>query len=620
MKAVGIDLGTTNSLVAVVDQGNARVLRDEDGEGIVPSVVRYDAGGHVVVGHQARNAAHEYPERTIVSAKRLIGRTKSEAESLELGEKRLIQDGPILRIQAGDATPTPIEVSAEILKVLKKQASRAMGGDVTRAVITVPAYFDDTQRQATRQAGRLAGLEVMRLLNEPTAAALAYGLDTRKEGRFAIFDLGGGTFDISILHLVDGVFEVLATGGDTQLGGDDFDAIVMRALADTFELDLSIASAGLIRRLLRAAEDAKIHLSEHFEASITVQDDGGQVHQTTLSRDEYAALIQPVLQRVLGPCQRAFGDAGIRPELLDGVVLVGGSTRSPFVRRFVSDLFQQSPLHDIDPDEVVAMGAASQADLLSLESELRVIDGADVLLLDVTPLSVGLETMGGLAEKVIPRCSQIPASRSQDFTTYQDGQTAMDIHVVQGERELVEDCRSLARFQLKGIPPGPAGQARIRVTFQIDADGILRVSANELSTGIEQSIDVQPSHGLSDAQVEDMLQASLDHAEEDVHARLLRTAQVEAERVLSSLEKALEVDGDLLVDDEAAVIREVVNDLRTAMKGTDHAPIQDLTETLDKVSGGFAHRRMERALKAGLANVEIEQLEAELDTPESTEE
>ena len=620
MKAVGIDLGTTNSLVAVVDQGTARILEDRNGRGIVPSVVRYETGGGVTVGHEARENAHEFPERTIVSAKRLIGRTKAEAESLQLSVERLIQDGPVLRIDATDTTPTPIEVSAEILKVLKAQASAAMGGDVTRAVITVPAYFDDTQRQATRQAGRLAGLEVMRLLNEPTAAALAYGLDSRKEGRFAIFDLGGGTFDISILHLVDGVFEVLSTGGDTQLGGDDFDAIVMQSLAQTFGIELSDASPRLVRRLLRISEDAKIHLTDHFEATVSVTDDQGEKHSTTLSRDEYASLIAPVLERVLLPCKQAFSDAGIRPELLDGVVLVGGSTRSPFVRRFVSDLFQQAPLDDIDPDQVVALGAASQADLLSLESELRVVDGADVLLLDVTPLSVGLETMGGLAEKVIPRCSQIPASRSQEFTTYKDGQTAMAIHVVQGERELVDDCRSLARFELKGIPPGPAGQARIRVTFQIDADGILKVSAIELSTGIEQSIDVLPSHGLSDAQVEAMLQASLDYAEDDVNARLLRTAQIEAERVLISLEKALEDDSDLLVGDEMSVIQDVLQDLKTAMAGTDHRPIQDLTETLDKVSGGFAHRRMEQALKSGLENVGIGELEAELDTPKSTEE
>ncbi len=620
MKAVGIDLGTTNSLVAFVQNGHAQIIDVDGGKSTLPSAVQYREEGDILVGRAARDAAADAVSRTILSVKRLLGRTAEETQKLGFGDARIKQDGALLRIDLGQQQPTPVEVSAEILKELKRYASDALGGEISKAVITVPAYFDDTQRQATRQAGRLAGLEVLRLVNEPTAAALAYGLDKRTEGRFAIFDLGGGTFDISILHLVDGVFEVLSTGGDSQLGGDDFDSSFAKVLLDRFSLAETAVSQAFKQRLLMVAEAAKIELTTHFEAQVEIEDETGIQHRLTISRDQYEAIVEPTLRRVIPPCQRAFRDAGIRPEQLDGVVLVGGSTRSPFVHRFVADLFERQPLSDIDPDEVVALGAASQADLLSAESELRLIDGGDVLLLDVTPLSVGLEMMGGLVEKVIPRCSQIPASRSQEFTTYQDGQTAMDIHVLQGERELVADCRSLARFQLRGIPPKPAGVARIRVNFQIDADSILTVSAEELSTGIQQQVIVQPSHGLTDEQIEDMLQASLDHAEADVNARFLRTAVVEAERALLAMKAAIRADKDLLTEDEADVIAGVISDLEQAMHGTDHRLVQDLTDMLDKVSSGFAHRRMERALQVGLKDVSIDHLEQELETEEQGEE
>ena len=611
MKAIGIDLGTTNSLVAVVEGGRARALLDEAGDAILPSAVHYHSSGDIVVGKTARENATQYPEETLLSVKRLIGRTKAEAEGSGLHNYVLEQDGSALRIVVGDRRVTPIEVSAEILKSLKSRANDQLGGEISKAVITVPAYFDDAQRQATRNAGRLAGLEVLRLVNEPTAAALAYGLDKQRQGRFAVFDLGGGTFDISILDLVEGVFEVLSTGGDTQLGGDDFDTIVATWLLEQAGL-LEEANASQRRAAVVAAEAAKKQLTDNFQAELRLNREGQDDFVVQMSRDEYEHLIRPTLERVQAPCRRALGDAGIRPEQLDGVVLVGGSTRSPFVQRYVAEFFEKKPLCDIDPDEVVALGAASQADLLSVDSELRLIDGGDVLLLDVTPLSVGLETMGGLAEKVIPRCSQIPASRSQEFTTYQDGQTAMDIHVVQGERELVADCRSLARFQLIGIPPGPAGQARVRVTFQIDADGILKVGAKDLTSGVEQSVNVEPTHGLTDAEVEGMLQASLDFAEEDVNARFLRTAQVESERALSAIRTALASDADLLTEEENSVIHSVIDDLNTANAGTDHRQIQDLTDLLDRVSSGFAHRRMERALAEGLKDTRVTDLADEL--------
>ncbi len=612
MKPVGIDLGTTNSIVAVIDSGQARVLAREGELDLLPSAVSYDAAGNVSVGATALDMTTVEPANAIVSVKRLMGRTMDEAIELGFDASRLAQEGSALKVEVGGQLRSPVEISAEILKSLRDRASAVMGGNVTRAVITVPAYFDDTQRQATRQAGQLAGLDVMRLLNEPTAAALAYGLDKQSEGCFAVFDLGGGTFDISILNLVDGVFEVLSTGGDTQLGGDDFDRVFAKKLLTEAGYDLETVDAITRRKAIETAEAAKKELTEHYEATVEMMGADGQPFHTRISRDGYRTLIEPILKRAEGPCRRALSDAGLRPEQLDGVVLVGGSTRSPVVKNFVSKLFEQQPLGDIDPDCVVAMGAASQADLLSIESQLRATDGGDVLLLDVTPLSLGLETMGGVVEKVIPRCSQIPASRAQEFTTFKEGQTAMDIHVVQGERELVDDCRSLARFQLAGIPPGPAGQARVRVTFQIDADGILSVSAEDVASGVEQSVTVTPSHGLDDNEIESMLRASFENAEEDVMARVLATARVEAERVLDPLRKALKTDRDLVADDELNVIEQVVADLETAVKGTDHSTIQDLTALLDRVSGGFAQRRMERALQHGLKDVKIDSLEDEL--------
>ncbi|MCA9539544.1 MAG: Fe-S protein assembly chaperone HscA [Myxococcales bacterium] len=612
MKAIGIDLGTTNSLVAVVHNGEARALPDAEGRAILPSAVAFGPDNTLTVGHEARAQAHERPGDTVVSVKRLMGRTADEAKAGGLTTLPLLQDGAVLRVGVGGGWHTPVEISARILEALLARARGALGEGVLKAVITVPAYFDDAQRNATRQAGALAGLDVMRLLNEPTAAALAYGLEKRQEGRFAIFDLGGGTFDISILHLVDGVFEVLSTGGDTQLGGDDLDRLFARTMLAEAGLALADVAPGVQRRALDAAERVKMALTDHFEARFQLDLPAGGTFSRALSRDQYQRIVQPVLDRVVAPCRQALSDAGLRADEIDGVVLVGGSTRSPIVQRLVVEIFGQKPLCDIDPDQVVALGAASQADLLSIDSELRLLDHGDVLLLDVIPLSLGLETMGGVVEKIIPRNSQIPASRAQEFTTFQDGQDGMDVHVLQGERELADDCRSLARFRLTGIPPRPAGAARVRVTFQVDADGILQVSAEETTTGVKQSVEVRPSHGLTDAEVEQMLQDSLDHAEEDVMARVLRTAQVEAERVLMPLRKALEVDADLVTVEERGVIGEVVADLEAAMIGTDHRAIEDLTQLLDKVSGGFAQRRMERALQAGLRDVKVETLEAEL--------
>ncbi len=608
MKAVGIDLGTTNSIVAVIENGSARAVESTSGTAILPSVVRYLENGETVVGAAAKDAAVSDPRNTLASIKRLLGRSKTEVLADGAVGYDLAQDDTVLRVETVAGAVTPLEVSAEILKHLKGMADTALGFSVHRAVITVPAYFDDAQRQATRQAARLAGLEVMRLINEPTAAALAYGLERQSHGSFAIFDLGGGTFDISILELVEGVFEVRSTGGDTHLGGDDFDYIVARSILERGGYTYQSVSLEAQVDARRVAEQIKCDLTEHSQSEYTLNVDG-ETLSGVLTRQEFLVLVEPILNRLRAPCRQALGDANLRADQLDGVVLVGGSTRSPMVRQFVTDIFGHDPICDIDPDLVVAFGAASQADLLSADSELRLIDGGDVLLLDVTPLSLGLETMGGVVEKVLPRCSQIPASRAQEFTTFKENQTAMDIHVVQGERELVGDCRSLARFQLTGIPPGPAGHAKIRVIFQLDANGLLSVSAKELKSGAEARIDVSPSYGLDDAQVEAMLQASLDFAEEDVHARLFQTAHVESQRVLYAFEVAKSKDGDLLTEQELSVIGEVISDLQTAMDGNDHTVLQDLTETLEKVTAGFAHRRMDRALSDSFKDMDVDELE-----------
>jgi molecular chaperone HscA len=600
--AVGIDLGTTNSLVATVRNSVAVVLDDEHGRALLPSVVRYLAGGGVQVGAEALAHQATDPRNTIVSVKRFMGRGVKDVEHVENLPYDFVDAPGMLQIRTVAGVRSPVEVSAEILRVLRERAEAALGGQLVGAVVTVPAYFDDAQRQATRDAARLAGLNVLRLLNEPTAAALAYGLDHAAEGVYAVYDLGGGTFDISILKLTKGVFEVLATGGDTALGGDDFDhRLYCWALE---QADLSLLppeDASLLTVKARAAKEA---LSTKDSATIQARLSQGRWVNLTVKRDIFAGMTQHLVQKTLDAARRALRDAGLKPADVKGVVMVGGATRMPHVRKAVADLFGQEPLIDIDPDKVVALGAALQANLLAGNRA----PGEDWLLLDVIPLSLGLETMGGLVEKIIPRNSTIPIARAQEFTTFRDGQTAMAIHVVQGERELVSDCRSLARFELRGIPPMAAGAARIRVTFQVDADGLLSVAARETTSGVEASIVVKPSYGLTDEEIARMLQDSIGAAEADVAARALREQQVEAQRLAEATLSALAADGDLLTAAERAEIERLLRELNEVARSDDHLAIKAAIDRLAHGTEEFAARRMDRTIRAALAGRRVDEV------------
>jgi molecular chaperone HscA len=606
-RAIGIDLGTTNSLVACVDARNRpQVLPADEGRPLLPSAVFYGEDGAVEVGLSARRRAPERPVDTVLSVKRFMGRGPGDLRPEDRGIYRFDEAGSVvrLRVAGGSRAVTPIEVSAEVLKVLRRRAAEAFGGPPGGCVITVPAYFDDAQRQATRDAGRLAGLDVLRLLNEPTAAALAYGLDKRMEGTFAVYDLGGGTFDVSILRLDGGVFEVLATGGDTHLGGDDFDRVVARRLLeDGLSPRGEHRSPAVLRGAVAAAQRIREALSTEEAVEADVELPEGFRLRARLTRAELEALVLPVVERTRAPCLTALKDAGGR---VDGVVLVGGATRTPLVRRHVRELFGQEPLTDLDPDTVVALGAAVQADALDRGGR------EDVLLLDVIPLSLGVEMMGGVVEKIVLRNSTIPASATQQFTTYAEGQGGMVVHVVQGERELARDCRSLARFTLKGIPPMPAGIARVEIAYAVDADGILRVSARELTTGIEQAIQVKPTYGLGEEEVEAMLVESIEHAEEDVTERFLREWRVEGDRILASLESAFRLDGALLSGEERAAIEDRMRGLREAMAGTDHLAVRAWIESLDGATKEFAERRMNKHVALAMAGHRVEEFEGEI--------
>ena len=599
--AVGIDLGTTNSLVAAVRSGLSEPLADAEGQVILPSAVRYHAD-RVEVGQSAKVAASQDPFNTVLSVKRLMGRGLTDVKQLgeQLPYRFVGGESHMPFIETVQGPKSPVEVSADILKVLRQRAEEALGGELVGAVITVPAYFDDAQRQATKDAAKLAGLNVLRLLNEPTAAAVAYGLDQKAEGVVAIYDLGGGTFDISILRLTGGVFEVLATGGDTALGGDDFDHAIASWIVAEAGLSADLAPSAQ-RSLLQAACAAKEALTDADAVDLTYGD-----WKAVLTREALNAMIEPMVARSLKACRRAVRDTGIELEEVEAVVMVGGSTRVPRVREAVAELFGRQPLTEIDPDQVVAIGAAIQADTLAGNKR----DGEELLLLDVIPLSLGLETMGGLMEKVIPRNTTIPVARGQDFTTYKDGQTAMMIHVLQGERELISDCRSLARFELRGIPPMVAGAAKIRVTFQVDADGLLSVSARELGSGIEASIQVKPSYGLTDGEITRMLKDSFAYAGDDKVARVLREHQVDAERLLEAVQGALDADGERLLDEEERlVINLQMDELRELMKGTDGHAIEQQTKRLSQVTDAFAARRLDSTVKAALAGRNLNEIE-----------
>lgn len=598
--AVGIDLGTTNSLVAAVRSGVSAPLADADGQVIMPSAVRYHAD-RVEVGRTAKDAASADPLNTVLSVKRFMGRGLEDVKQLgeQLPYRFTTGESHMPFIETVQGAKSPVEVSAEILRALRQRAEATLGGELVGAVITVPAYFDDAQRQATKDAARLAGLNVLRLLNEPTAAAVAYGLDKQAEGVVAIYDLGGGTFDISILRLTRGVFEVMATGGDSALGGDDFDHALAGWIVEQAGLSADL-DPGAQRSLLEAACAAKEALTSADAVEVHYAQWSGQ-----LTRARFDELIEPMVARSLKACRRAVRDAGIELDEVEAVVMVGGSTRVPRVREAVGELFSRQPLTDIDPDQVVAIGAAVQADTLAGNKR-----GEELLLLDVIPLSLGLETMGGLMEKVIPRNTTIPVARAQEFTTYKDGQTAMMIHVLQGERELIKDCRSLARFELRGIPPMVAGAAKIRVTFQVDADGLLGVTASETSSGAEASIQVKPSYGLTDGEITRMLQDSFQHAGDDKAARVLREQQVDAQRLIEAVQAALQADGDALLSaEERIAIDYQLEQLQGLLAGTDGAAIEQQTKRLTQVTDAFAARRMDASVKAALAGRRLNEIE-----------
>ena len=605
--AVGIDLGTTNSVVAIAREGVPAALHDETGKALVPSVVAYPDAGGVLVGEAARLLMASEPRNAVASIKRLMGRGADDVHAVAGVLPYEIEPGSgqtdMVKLRIGGKARSPVEISAEILKALRARAEAALDKTVERAVITVPAYFDDAARTATRDAARVAGLEVLRLVNEPTAAALAYGLDKGSEGLYAVYDLGGGTFDFSLLRLEKGVFQVLATGGDAALGGDDFDrAIAERMLAERKHDGVADqVDEAAVKTVLALARQMKEQLSERDQTSGRLELAGTPSFHT-LTRADFESMIAKPVGRTLDIAANVLADAGVAVSEVQGVVLVGGSTRLPLVRARVAGMIGKTALTDIDPDEVVALGAALQAEALT--------GGGDTLLLDVTALSLGLETMGGIVEKVVPRNTPIPVQLAQDFTTYQDGQTAMAIHVVQGEREMVADCRSLARFELSGIPAMTAGAARIRVSFAVDADGLLAVSAEERTTGVAQRIEVKPSYGLSHDDMADMLFDSLEHAEADVTQRLLVEARVEARRNLLALEAALAKDGALLAEDERAAIDKGRADLETAMAGEDRDAINAAAEALETLSKPFAERRMDRGIRDALAGLSVGELES----------
>ena len=597
--AVGIDLGTTNSLVATVRNGQAEILTDEQQRPLVPSIVHFGSNQQITVGYEAGALASQDPKNTVISVKRLIGRSLADVKARYPNlpyEFAQTENGlPLLKTEQGEMSP--IEVSAKILQKLTALSEQRLGGQLSGAVITVPAYFDDAQRQSTKDAAKLAGLSVLRLLNEPTAAAIAYGLDSGQEGVIAVYDLGGGTFDVSILRLSRGVFEVLATGGDTTLGGDDFDHLLA---------DWIVAQTGVQpqneqqkRHLLELAIQTKIALTDQLTTTIDYQN-----HQLKISRTQFNDLIQPLVKRSLMACRRALKDASITAEEVREVVMVGGSTRVPYVREQVGEFFQRNPLTTIDPDKVVAIGAAIQADILVGNKP-----DAEMLLLDVIPLSLGIETMGGLVEKIIPRNTTIPVSRAQEFTTFKDGQTAMSVHIVQGERELVDDCRSLARFTLRGIPAMAAGAAHVRVTYQVDADGLLNVTAMEKSTGVQSSIQVKPSYGLTDDEIMQMLKASMDNAKGDIQARLLAEQRVEARRVIESVYSALENDQNLLNDKELSAVQNALISLEQLAIQEDSMAIKQGIKALDQATQEFAARRMDKSIRAALAGQNIKDIE-----------
>jgi len=603
--AVGIDLGTTNSVVAVARDGEVEVLRDAQGKALIPSVVYYGDDGSVVVGQDARRMILEEPDHVVSSVKRLMGRGTEDLKTLAgtLPYKLdAAADGGMVRLSVGGRTLTPVEVSADILRAVKARAEEAQGKTVDRAVVTVPAYFDDGARSATKDAARLAGLEVLRLVNEPTAAALAYGLDNAAEGLYAVYDLGGGTFDISILRMEKGVFQVKSTGGDASLGGDDIDhAIAENFLAERAREHGAVTiTQGEAKQALAAARVAKECLSSQPDGAWLMEVDG-KTTRHTLTRVQLEELAAPWVEKTVGICRAVIEDAGIEVGDIHGVVLVGGSTRMPLVRRKVKEIFGLEPLADINPDEVVAVGAALQAEALTA--------GSDTLLLDVTPLSLGIETMGGIVEKVIPRNTPIPVAMAQEFTTYQDGQTAMSIHVVQGEREMVDQNRSLARFVLRGIPNMAAGAARIRVTFTVDADGLLTVTASEATTGVEQQVAVKPSYGLTDDEMATMLRDSLEHAKDDMAQRLFTETEVEARRSVLAVQAALKVDGDLLSETERQAIDDAIEQVDRATASGDRDAVTAATENLEAATKTFAERRMDRGIRAALAGVEIDRLD-----------